>query len=215
MKDLNTLVIETGMMPILFAETADCVDQVLGAIQQTEIPAVEILQRGEIAKQVLKDAALRKKNAYIGAGTVCTLDKCKEMVDLGADFIVSPGYNAEVVDWCVKHNIPVVPGVSNPSEVMMAANAGVRIAKFFPFYELGGEPFLNGISGPFPEMKFIITGATDDRQLHYLSNPKIAAIGGVWMFQSETNHTVLPEAEIVSRINRSISIAKHYKTRTW
>lgn len=213
MKDLNTLVIEAGVMPILFADEENCAERVVRAIEQTEIPAVEILQRGDLALKALKEAVKLKKNSYIGAGTVCTLDHCKQMVDLGADFIVSPGYNAEIVDWCVKNNVPIVPGTSTPTEVMMAVNAGVKIAKFFPFYELGGEKYMNGISGPFSDIKFIITGGVDDRELHYLSNHKIAAIGGVWGFQAEEDHTVVSEQEIIRRLDRSVMIGKHYRNR--
>lgn len=213
MKNLETLVFDAGIMPILFAEEDDCAERVVRAIEQTAIPVVEILQRGGPALKVFKDAVKAKTTAYIGAGTVCTLDHCKQMVDLGADFIVSPGYNPEIVDWCVKHDVPVIPGVSTPTEVMLAVNAGIKIAKYFPFYDLGGEKYLNSMSGPFPSLKYIITGYIDDRELSFLSNHKIAAIGGVWPFQSEINHTVISEHDIVDRINQSIEIGRHYRNR--
>lgn len=88
MKDLSCLAYNSGVMPILFAEETDCIDRVISAIEKTEMPAVEILQRGEFAKETLIKAVKIKKNALIGAGTVCTLEHCKEMVSLGADFIV-------------------------------------------------------------------------------------------------------------------------------
>lgn len=213
MKDLYSIVYDAGVMPILFVEEENCAERVVRAIEQTEVPVVEILQRGELALEAFKEAVKLKKNSYIGAGTVCTLEHCKQMVDLGADFIVSPGYNAEVVDWCVKHNVPVVPGTSTPTEVMMAVNAGVKLAKFFPFYELGGEKYLNGISGPFGDIKFIITGGTDERELSYLANKKIAAVGGVWGFQSEEVHDVISEEEIVYRLNHTVELGKHYRKR--
>lgn len=213
MKDLETLVFEAGVMPILFAEDGRCAGRVVRAIEQTEIPVVEILQRGETALQVFKDAVKAKTASYVGAGTVCTLDHCKRMVDLGADFIVSPGYHPEIVDWCVKNGVPIIPGVSNPTEVMLAVNAGLRLLKYFPFYELGGEKHLNGISGPFPGLRFIITGCVDDRELPLLANHKIAAVGGVWPFQSESSHAVVEEREIVERIRKSIEIGRHYRNR--
>ncbi len=213
MEKLEALVESTGVMPILFAEEDDCAERVVRAIERSKMPAVEILQRGEAALKVLKDAVKIKKNSYVGAGTVCTLDQCKKMADVGADFIVSPGYSPEIVDWCMKNGIPVVPGASNPTEVMMAVNAGVKIAKFFPFYELGGAKYLNGIAGPFADIKFIITGGVDDRELCFVSEKRIAAVGGVWMFQSEEDHTVVSEDEIVRRMNKSAELAGHYKKR--
>jgi len=210
MKDLNTLAIESGIMPILLAQEG-CAERVVRAIERTEMPAVEILQRSETALNVLKQAIKVKKNALIGAGTVCTLDHCKEMVDLGADFIVTPGYSAEIVDWCTKHDVPVVPGVSSPTEIMMAANAGIKVAKFFPFYELGGDKFLKEVSGPFPDVKFLITGGLGDNDLHLLANHKIAAIGGTWMFQCDADLTVVSEDTIVDRMNYSLEISKHFR----
>ena len=211
MKELDVLAYESGVMPILFAEDTESIERVVNAIEQTKMPAVEILQRGDSAEEALKKAVKLKKNAYIGAGTVCTLEHAKRVADLGADFIVSPGYNAEMVEWCVRNNLPVIPGVSNTSEVMMAVNAGLKLVKMYPFYQLGGEEFLNAIAGPFPDIKFVITGYVSDRELTYTANKKIAAVGGVWMFQSETDHTVISEEKIIERLTKSIEIANHYR----
>lgn len=210
MKDLKTLAYETGVMPVLFAEEG-CAHRVVSAIERCDMPAVEILQRGDIAKKILKEACRIKKNSYIGAGTVTNLEMCKEMVELGADFIVSPGYNREMVEWCVKNNITVVPGVSNTSEVMEAVNSDITLLKGFPFNELGGTSFFDSMAGPFPDVKFVVTGCLDDRDLHLVSNSRIAAIGGVWMFQGEDDHTVFTEEEIVNRLSVSIKIGRHYR----
>lgn len=210
MKDLMTIAYESGVMPVLFADEG-CAERVVRAIEQTEVPAVEILQRGELAEGVLKEACKIKKHAYVGAGTVCDLEKCKRMVDLGADFIVSPGYNQEMVTWCVNNNVTIIPGVTSVSEVMAAVNSGLSLLKGFPFNELGGTKYFDSIAGPFPNVKFVITGCLDDRDLHLVSHPRIAAIGGVWMFQSETEHTVFSEEKIVERLNFTIQIGKHYR----
>lgn len=211
MKDLATMVYDAGVMPILFANETSCISRVISAIEQTDIPAVEILQRGNGAKEALIEAIRIKKHTYVGAGTVCTLDHGKEMVDLGADFLVSPGYNPELVDWCVKNNVTIIPGIAAASDIMMACNAGLKLLKVFPFNEMGGERYLNAISGPFPDVKFVITGFLDERDLHYVSNKKIAAIGGVWPFQSETDKTVISEDKIIQRINKTVEIAKLYR----
>lgn len=211
MKSLAELTYDAGMMPILFANETCYIPSIISALEQTEIPAVEILQRGNGAKEALKEAVRFRKTAYVGAGTVCSLDQGKEMVDLGADFLVSPGFNPELVEWCVKNDVLIIPGVSSVTEIMMAQNAGLKLLKVFPFNELGGESFVNAISGPFSDVKFVITGSLDERDLHHVSNKKIAAIGGVWMFQSEEDKTVISEEKIIHRINTSLSIAKLYR----
>lgn len=213
MKDFYSTIYDSGILPILLVDEKDCAKRVVSAIEKTEIPIVEILQRGELALNAFKEAVKLKKTSLIGAGTVCTLEHCKQMVDLGADFIVSPGYNDEIVEYCIKNNIPVIPGVSSVTEIMKASCAGVKIAKVFPFLELGGEKYLSAISGPFKDIKFVITGMTDDRHLPYLENKSIAAVGGVWMFQSEEVHNIVSKEEIVDRINKSIVLSKHYRNR--
>lgn len=210
MNRIKMLAEGSGVMPVLFAEKG-CAERIVNAIERTEMPVVEILQRGELAKDVLREACKIKKNSYIGAGTVCTLDMCREMVELGADFIVSPGFNREIVEWCVKNDVLVIPGVTTVSEVLEAVNLGLELLKAFPFNELGGEKYFSSIAGPFPDVKFVATGCLDDRDLHLVSNQRIAAIGGVWMFQGEVDHTVLPEDEIVRRLNTSVQLGKHYK----
>lgn len=211
MKNLETLAYDAGIMPVLFAEEAGCAERVVGAIERTALPGVEILQRGPYALDAFREAVGIRRTALVGAGTVCSLDQCRRMVDLGADFIVSPGCDLPMVDWCVEHGVPIVPGVSTVSELMAVSARGVRLVKFFPFHDLGGEKYLNSFSGPFPDVKFIITGFTDDRELPYLRNRKIAAVGGVWIFQSEEDHTVIGGEEIVYRANRSLELARHYR----
>ena len=210
-KTLEQIVYETGVMPTLFAEDENIAAQVVSAIEKTEMPVVEILQRGDIAKKVLKQAAQIKKTALIGAGTVCTIEQCKEVVDLGADFIVSPGFNPELVDWCVKNKVKVIPGVSNPSEIMLSVNAGLSLLKAYPFNEFGGLKFFDSIAGAFPQVRFVATGSLGEDDLHYLSHKRIAAIGGVWMFQTESDHTLYNKEKIVDIMNKSITIAKRYK----
>lgn len=211
MKKFYDLIENAGVMPTLFVEDAECIARVISAIEKTGMPAVEILQRGEEAKKALKQAAKIKKNAYIGAGTVCTVEQCKEMVDLGADFLVSPGFNPQMIDWCVKNNVPVIPGTTTTSEVMLAANAGLKILKAYPFFECGGVRYFECISGPFPDVKFVATGYLGEEHLNIVSSNRIAAAGGVWMFQGEEDHTVVSEEEIITRLNHSISVAKGYK----
>ena len=211
MKSLDTLAFEAGIMPISFASDVEGVKRAVRAIEKTAIPAIEILQRGENAEACLREAVKVKKNAYVGAGTICTLEHCKRVVDMGADFIVSPGFDIKMVEWCVANNVTIIPGASTVSEVMQASALGLKTLKFFPFNELGGISYMEAIAGPFPDIKFVITGFLDHYDLHYLKNKKVAAIGGVWMFCEETDPTIFPEEEIISRTEFSLQIANLYR----
>ena len=214
MKPLEEMIYDAGFLPILIVGSEDCAERVVHAVEQTDIPTVEILQRSECAFSVLKEAIGLRKNALIGAGTVLTLEQCKRLVDAGADYIVSPGFRDEIVEWCVKQNVPVIPGVSTPTEILKASSMGIRIAKFFPFYEEGGIRRLEAMSQPFPDLTYILTGFIDDRELGLLSHKKVAGIGGVWMFQSEEDSTVIPEEAIVERIEQTLVLSRHYR-RGW
>ncbi|MDO5445929.1 MAG: hypothetical protein Q4F31_09965 [Eubacteriales bacterium] len=211
MSTLESLTYEAGILPILFADKKEVVRRVIGAVEQTALPALEILQRGPLAEEALQAAVQAKKKTLIGAGTVCTLEQCKKVVAMGADFIVTPGCDLSMVDWCLENNVSIVPGATSVSELMALSSRGLKLVKMFPFRELGGVTYLNGYSGPFPELKFVITGSVDDRELPLLCNPKIAAVGGVWVFQSEEDRTVIPDEEIIYRANTSLSLAKHYR----
>ena len=211
MKDLNTLAFEAGVMPITFSENIEDVKRAVTAIEKTAIPAIEILQRGENAEDCLREALKIKKNAYIGAGTICTLEHCKKVVDMGVDFIVSPGFDVKMIEWCVANNVFIIPGASTVSEVMQSSALGLKTLKFFPFNELGGITYMESIAGVFPDIKFVITGALDHHDLHYLKSDKVAAIGGVWMFCDEIDHTVFSEEKIISRTNVSLQLAKIYR----
>lgn len=213
---LDELVRNAGIMPILIPggkENEGKIGGAVRAIEQSEIPAVEILQRGDYALQMLRDAVKMKKNAYIGAGTVISLDQCKRMADEGADFIVTPGFDVRIAEWCVAHGLPIVPGVSTPSEIMTAYSLGLRVLKFFPFFDLGGIDGMKHRSGPFPDVSFVLTGFLDDSHLGFLREPKVAAIGGVWMFQSDNDPKaiMIPEEKMIFRLNESIRLAHHFR----
>ena len=106
--------------------------------------------------------------------------------DAGAKFIVSPGLNPKVVEYCLKENIPVTPGVATPSEVEQALEFGLEVVKFFPAEGNGGIDYLKALAGPFRTLRFIPTGGIDENNLmSYLSLPCVLACGGSWMVKSD------------------------------
>ena len=122
----------------------------------------------------------------VGAGTVITLEQCKNAVARGAKFIVSPGFNEEIVVWCIEHGVGVTPGCVTPTEIMAAMSHGLKVVKFFPANVYGGLTALKALSAPFPQVRFLPTGGVDLKNIkEYLSFDKIAAVGGSFMMKGD------------------------------
>jgi 2-dehydro-3-deoxyphosphogluconate aldolase/(4S)-4-hydroxy-2-oxoglutarate aldolase len=122
-----------------------------------------------------------------------SVEKAKEAVSAGAQFIVSPGFNPKVVQWCVEQNIPITPGCVTPSEIEQALSYGLKVLKFFPADVYGGVKACKALNGPYGHVgvKFIPTGGVNNDNLaEYADKPFIHAIGGGWLCSTEniTNH---------------------------
>jgi len=138
------------------------------------------------AEESIKTLTKELPNLLVGAGTVLTIEQVKKAVSAGAKFIVSPGFNPKVVDYCIENNIPVTPGINNPTQIEMALERGIEVVKFFPAEASGGLPLLESMSAPYSGIKFIPTGGISLNNLtSYLSNKKVHACGGSWMVKPE------------------------------
>ena len=118
----------------------------------------------------------------VGAGTVLTVEQCEKAVALGAKFIVSPGFDAEIVDWCVERGVAVAPGCVTPTEIMAALKRGLSVVKFFPAGIYGGLKAMKALAAPFGQVKFIPTGGVSaDNLAEYAAAPFVHAVGGSWL----------------------------------
>ncbi|MGC1479609.1 MAG: bifunctional 4-hydroxy-2-oxoglutarate aldolase/2-dehydro-3-deoxy-phosphogluconate aldolase [Chthoniobacterales bacterium] len=145
------------------------------------LPVAEVTFRTAAAAESIKIMA-KNKDLLVGAGTVLKIDQVKQAVDNGATYIISPGFSPKVVGYCVENNIPVTPGISNPTDIEMALDLGLDVVKFFPAEAMGGLKTLKAIAAPYGMMKFIPTGGITERNLlDYLAFPKVLACGGSWM----------------------------------
>jgi 2-dehydro-3-deoxyphosphogluconate aldolase/(4S)-4-hydroxy-2-oxoglutarate aldolase len=145
------------------------------------LPCAEITFRTPAAVETI-----RKMAAYpelcLGAGTILTINQVKQAVDAGAGFIVSPGLNPRVVEYCTEQGIPVFPGVCTPTEIEIGMSFGLDIFKFFPAEAFGGLATLKAICAPYGKIKFIPTGGIHAGNLaSYLSFDRVLACGGSWM----------------------------------
>jgi 2-dehydro-3-deoxyphosphogluconate aldolase/(4S)-4-hydroxy-2-oxoglutarate aldolase len=143
---------------------------------------MEITFRTAAAPDAISAVAKECPDMTVGAGTVITLEQCKRAVFLGAKFIVSPGFDEEVVRWCVENKIAATPGCVTPTEIMAAMKLGLKVLKFFPANVYGGLGAMKALSGPFGSVRFIPTGGVNAQNIsEYGIAPFVHAVGGSWV----------------------------------
>lgn len=171
-----------GVVPVVVLENADDAVDTARAMLAGGIDIMEITFRTAAAADSIAKVAVEVPEMLVGAGTVVTLEQCKKAVASGAKFIVSPGYDEEVVSWCCENNIPVTPGCVTPTEIMYALKHDLRVIKFFPANVYGGLTALKSLAGPFGGVKFIPTGGVGQSNLaEFAVSPVIHAVGGSWV----------------------------------
>lgn len=121
----------------------------------------------------------------ICAGTVLTKAQVDQAIEAGADFIVSPGFNPRIVQYCQQRGIPIIPGINTPSLVEEAMELGINLLKFFPAELSGGIGMLKALSAVYP-VSFMPTGGVNANNVKdYLALPRVVACGGTWMVPSD------------------------------
>ena len=128
----------------------------------------------------LREAAAT--DAVVGAGTVRSARQAATAVESGARFVVSPGTCVDVIRECHRLGVPVLPGVSTATEIMMAIGEGATALKLFPAEVIGGPTALRALAAPFPDAVFVPTGGISAATAAaYLAQPWVAAVGGSWL----------------------------------
>jgi len=175
-----------GIVPVVKIENAEDALPLGRALLDGDLPIAEITFRTSAAEKSIKSLTRELPELLVGAGTVLTVEQAKKAVSAGAKFIVSPGFNPKVVDYCLENSIPVTPGINNPTQIEMALERGIEVVKFFPAEASGGLPLLKSMSAPYTGIKFIPTGGINQNNLcSYLSNSKVLACGGSWMVKAD------------------------------
>lgn len=171
-----------GLVPVIKLNDPEKAVPLAKALVKGGIPVAEVTFRAAGADKAIAAIAKEVPEVLVGAGTVITIDQVKQAVSAGAKYIISPGFDKEVVQYCVDNNIPITPGCTNPSEVSIATKMGLEAVKFFPAEAMGGLKVIKSLAGPFPKMRFIPTGGIGpDNLKDYLAFDKIIACGGSWM----------------------------------
>ncbi len=174
--------VRSVIVPVVVLEDAKDAVPAANAMLKGGIDTMEITFRTECASECIKAVSENCPDMLVGAGTVLNVEQAELAVKMGAKFIVSPGFDADVVDWCIKNEIPVVPGCVTPTEIMMAVNRGLKVVKFFPANVYGGLNAMKNLSAPFTGVKFLPTGGVNAANIkEYVSAPFIFAVGGSWV----------------------------------
>jgi len=178
----------TPVIPLIQAEDTGVAINIANALKAGGLTTLEVVLRTDAAMTCMQAIAEEVDGVTVGAGTVLTPAQVNEAADCGAQFIVSPGLNDDVVAASKDRGLEIYPGTATPSEVQLAWNLGLKTVKFFPAGLAGGVPMLKALSSVFRQMSFMPTGGVSASTLKsYLEVPAVVACGGSWL---------TPQAEI-------------------
>ncbi|MCR4662166.1 MAG: bifunctional 4-hydroxy-2-oxoglutarate aldolase/2-dehydro-3-deoxy-phosphogluconate aldolase [Clostridia bacterium] len=175
-----------GFVPLITINNFKNASPLAGALTTSNIRALEITFRTNQAPQVIKLLNTKYKNLIVGAGTVINTAQVDLAIESGAQYIITPSFNEEVVDRCIERNIPIFPGCSNATDIEHAYAKGLRVVKYFPAELSGGVEMLKALSGPYPFMKFIPTGGINCSNIgKYLAFNKVLFCAGTFIASEE------------------------------
>lgn len=182
-----------GLAPVIPVVQFDDVEDAVNtsrALVAGGLPVIEITLRTPVALNCIKAVAKQVEGAIVGAGTVLTRQLMMDCLEVGAQFLVSPGATQELLDTVKKIDVPLMPGIATPSEAMGMIAEGLGYVKFFPAERAGGVPYLKDMGAVFPNLKFCPTGGmTAEKAPDYLALNNVVCVGGSW---------VAPKAKIVA-----------------
>lgn len=202
MHDVLFRIGELKLVPVVKINRAEDALALGEALVAGGLPVAEITFRTDAAPAAIRTLHERLPALLVGAGTVLNVDNVKAAVDAGAQFMVAPGFNPKVVDYCVEHGIPVVPGVNSPTDIEMGLDRGLNVLKFFPAEASGGLKLLKAMAAPYAGVKFMPTGGINlDNLLTYLAFDRVLACGGTWM--AETSLIDAGQFAEITRLTRA------------
>ncbi|SBT15700.1 bifunctional 4-hydroxy-2-oxoglutarate aldolase/2-dehydro-3-deoxy-phosphogluconate aldolase [Vibrio celticus] len=179
---LNKQLAQYKVIPVIAIDRAEDILPLGEQLVENGLPVAEITFRSDAAEEAVRQLRKAYPDMLIGAGTILNENQVIAAKKAGANFIVSPGFNPNTVNACLRHDIDIIPGVNNPSLVEQAIELGVTTLKFFPAEASGGLNMLKSLLGPYQQIKVMPTGGINPSNVHdYLSLPAVLACGGTWM----------------------------------
>jgi 2-dehydro-3-deoxyphosphogluconate aldolase/(4S)-4-hydroxy-2-oxoglutarate aldolase len=200
-KDVMKRLHGIGIIPAIVLDRVEDAAPLADALCKGGLPAAEVTFRTPAAHDAMIAMKKQRPELIVGAGTVLTKEQVDSALDAGAEFIVAPGLNPEVVKYCQEKGVAVCPGISSASELEQALALGLHTVKFFPAEAMGGIKTIKALCGPYKTMTFLPTGGVNtNNMLDYLSFNKIFAVGGTWMVKGDLiKNGRFDEVERISR----------------
>jgi 2-dehydro-3-deoxyphosphogluconate aldolase / (4S)-4-hydroxy-2-oxoglutarate aldolase len=179
------------VIPVLVIENLEDAVPLASALVAGGLPVLEITLRTPVALAAIEAIASQVPDAFVGVGTVTSTTEMEQSINAGATFAVSPGCTSELATKAAGFELPYLPGVASPSDVMRALEHDISVLKLFPAAAAGGTTMLKALAGPFPHVRFCPTGGIGvDNMLDYLALKNVMTVGGSW---------VAPPAEITAK----------------
>ena len=174
------------IVPVATIEDKNYAISLGNTLVEAGLPVLEITFRSKAAVEAIKVLSKSLPDIFLGAGTVLKIEQAKYATDSGAQFIITPGFNPKIVDYCLENDIMIIPGLNTPTMVEWALDRSLKVAKFFPANVSGGIKMLKALAGPYPMMKFIPTGGVNNTNvLEYLKLTNVLCVGGSWIVKKE------------------------------
>jgi 2-dehydro-3-deoxyphosphogluconate aldolase/(4S)-4-hydroxy-2-oxoglutarate aldolase len=169
------------VVPVVVLDALGHADALADALVHGGLACAEVTLRTDASLDVIA-AMSRRGDVLVGAGTVVSVEQVDRAIDAGAHFLVSPGFDRDVIEHAQSAGVPFIPGVATASEVLAAIRAGLDHVKFFPAIPAGGLPVISALHGPFATMRFMPTGGVTLATLNdFITHPAVFAVGGSWM----------------------------------
>jgi 2-dehydro-3-deoxyphosphogluconate aldolase/(4S)-4-hydroxy-2-oxoglutarate aldolase len=180
--DLKEMMTQAEVLPVVTVGSVGAAVDLAMALQEGGIRAIEITLRTDCALEALREVKQAVPDIWVAAGTVTTQAAMNAVAEAGVDFAVSPGLTEDLVREARALELPYLPGVATPSEMLMGAEQGLTEFKLFPAAAVGGAELLQAIAAPLPDFSFCPTGGLDANNFtRYLKLPNVICVGGSWM----------------------------------
>ena len=186
MRELFDKLFLYGIIPSVEIDDADKAIPVARALCDGGLPLAEVSMRSPQAADAIANMVEGYPDMLVGASAVLTVKEVDKAVRAGAQFILTQGFNPKLVVYCIEKAIPIIPGISSPSDIEAALKLGLSTLRFFPAGQSGGIAFIKAMSGSYDSARFIPAGGIDLKNLgEYLSCPQVTACSGSWIADSE------------------------------